>query len=241
MAAEKGRKPEPTGPRNKLVEWIKAILWTLAAWFLLTTFVVQAYRIPSPSMERTLMVGDVLFVNKFLFGVKLPLVDVRLPAVREPRRGDLIVFKSPVEDSMLVKRLIGIAGDTMAMRAGVLTRNGQALEEPYIQSSDPQWSADRGTRLAMREMQLPHYVGDDPANYLPDVHDWGPLVIPPDSLWAMGDNRDASRDSRFWGLVPRGNIRGIPVLIYYSWDPSSYKPMPFFSAVRWQRLFTVPR
>jgi signal peptidase I len=93
----------------------------------------------------------------------------------------------------------------------------------------------------MRAMQLPHYVGPDPASYLPDVHDWGPLVVPGDSLWMMGDHRDQSRDSRFWGLVPRKNVRGTPVLIYYSWDPASWKPLPFFSAIRWSRLLTIPR
>ena len=226
---------------NKLVEWVKAIVWTLVAWFLLTTFLVQAFRIPSPSMEKTLMVGDVLFVNKFLFGAKLPLVDARTPAIREPRRDDIVVFLSPVEDSMIVKRLIGIPGDTIEMRQGVLRRNGEALQEPYAQSTDPGWSVDPGSRQAMRAMQLPHYVGPDPASYLPDVHDWGPLVVPGDSLWMMGDHRDQSRDSRFWGLVPRKNVRGTPVLIYYSWDPASWKPLPFFSAIRWSRLLTVPR
>lgn len=226
---------------NKVVEWVKAIVWTLAAWFLLTTFVVQAFRIPSPSMEKTLLVGDVLFVNKFLFGAKLPLVDARTPAIREPRRDDIVVFLSPVEDSMIVKRLIGVPGDTVEMRQGVLRRNGAALQEPYAQSTDPGWSADPGSRQAMRAMQLPHYVGPDPASYLPDVHDWGPLVVPGDSLWMMGDHRDQSRDSRFWGLVPRKNVRGTPVLIYYSWDPSSWKPLPFVSAIRWSRLLTIPR
>jgi signal peptidase I len=226
---------------NKLVEWIKAIVWTLAAWFLLTTFVVQAFRIPSPSMEKTLLVGDVLFVNKFLFGAKLPFVDARTPAIREPRRDDIVVFLSPIEDSMIVKRLIGVPGDTVEMRQGVLRRNGVALQEPYAQSTDPEWSADPGSRQAMRAMQLPHYVGPDPASYLPDVHDWGPLVVPGDSLWMMGDHRDQSRDSRFWGLVPRKNVRGTPVLIYYSWDPASWKPLPFFSAIRWSRLLTIPR
>jgi len=226
---------------NKVVEWVKAIVWTLAAWFLLTTFVVQAFRIPSPSMEKTLLVGDVLFVNKFLFGAKLPLVDARTPAIREPRRDDIVVFLSPVEDSMIVKRLIGVPGDTVEMRQGVLRRNGQALQEPYAQSTDPGWSADPGSRQAMRAMQLPHYVGADPASYLPDVHDWGPLVVPGDSLWMMGDHRDQSRDSRFWGLVPRKNVRGTPVLIYHSWDPASWKPLPFLSAIRWSRLLTVPR
>ncbi|HRP08061.1 MAG TPA: signal peptidase I [Gemmatimonadales bacterium] len=227
--------------QSKLVEWIKAIAWTVVAWVLLTTFLVQAYRIPSPSMERTLMVGDVLFVNKFLFGAKIPLIDVRTPPVREPRRGDIVVFKSPIEDSMIVKRLIGVPGDTIEMHGGVLRRNGQALEEPYAQSTDPGWHADPVTRQNMRAMQLPHYVGDSADSYLPDVHDWGPLVVPHDSLWMMGDHRDQSRDSRFWGLVPRKNVRGTPVLIYYSWDPYSYRPIPFLTAIRWSRLLTVPR
>lgn len=227
--------------QSKVVEWLKAIVWTVVAWVLLTNFVVQAYRIPSPSMERTLLVGDVLFVNKFLYGAKVPLVDAHTPALRDPRRGDIVVFLSPIEDSMLVKRLIGVPGDTLEMRNGTLLRNGAALEEPYAQSVDPAWHADELTRRTMRAMQLPHYVGADPDGYAPDVHDWGPVVVPHDSLWMMGDNRDQSRDSRFWGLVPRRNVRGTPVLIYYSWDPSSYKPLPFISAVRWSRLFSVPR
>lgn len=232
--------PKPT-VQSKLMEWVKAIVWTVVAWLLLTTFVVQAYRIPSPSMERTLMVGDVLFVNKFLYGAKIPLVDVHTPAIREPRRDDIVVFLSPIEDSMLVKRLIGAPGDTIEMRQGTLRRNGVALVEPWAQATDPEWRVDEATRLAMRQRQLPHYIGTDPDRYLPDVHDWGPLVVPPDSMWMMGDNRDQSRDSRFWGLVPRRNVRGTPILIYYSWDPSSYRPLPFFSAIRWNRLFTIPR
>ena len=226
---------------SKIVEWIKAGLWALCIWLLLSTFVVQAYFIPSPSMERTLMVGDVLFVNKFLFGAKLPIVDVRTPAFREPRRGDIVVFMSPVEDSILVKRLIGVPGDTVAMRGGVLYRNSQRLDESYAQSLEPTWELDPASRQAMRAMHLPHYAGPDRDAYLPDVHEWGPLVVPADSLWMMGDNRDHSRDSRFWGLVPRKNVRGTPILIYYSYDASSYRPRPFLSAIRWDRIFTRPR
>src|SRR5690606_4853729 len=161
-------EPQAT-PKSKVIEWIKAIVWTAVAWVLLTTFVVQAYRIPSPSMERTLMVGDVLFVNKFLYGAKLPLVDVRTPAFREPERDDIVVFVSPIEDSMLVKRLIGVPGDTVQMRAGVLLRNGAPLQDPYAQSTDPTWRVDPATRQMMRGMQLPHYVGDSADSYLPDV------------------------------------------------------------------------
>jgi signal peptidase I len=119
-------------------------------------------------------------------------------------------------------------------------RNGKALEEPYTQNTNPTWTLDDYTRQQMRAMQLPHYIGPTPAEYLPDVHDWGPLLVPKDSLWMMGDHRDGSRDSRFWGLVPRTNVRGTPVLIYYSWDASSYRPLPFFTATRWGRIFRVP-
>ncbi len=227
--------------KTKIWEWIRAGAWALGIWLVLSTFVVQAYFIPSPSMEKTLLVGDVLFVNKFLYGAKIPFVTAHLPAVRQPRRGDIVVFLSPIEDSMLVKRLIGVPGDTLQMRQGVLYRNGKELEEPYAQSLDPEWSADSTTRLQMRAFQLPHYIGPDPAHYLPDVHEWGPIVVPPDSLWMMGDNRDSSRDSRFWGFAPRRNVRGTPIIIYYSWNAGSYRPFPFFTATRWSRISHIPR
>ena len=226
---------------KKLLEWVRAAAWAFGIWLALSTFLVQAYFIPSPSMETTLLVGDVLFVNKFLFGAKVPFIDAHLPAVREPRRGDIVVFISPIEDSTLVKRLIGIPGDTLEMRTGVLYRNGKALEEPYAQSLEPENKLDPGTRSEMRTLHLAHYVGKDTANYLPDVHDWGPLRVPKDSLWMMGDNRDRSRDSRFWGFVPRKNVRGTPIIIYYSWDAGSYRPLPFFTATRWGRLLHIPR
>lgn len=229
------------GVGKKLLEWVRAAAWALGIWLVLSTFLVQAYFIPSPSMETTLMVGDVLFVNKFLFGAKIPLVNVRTPAVRAPVPGDIVVFMSPIEDSILVKRLIATGGDTIEMRQGALSRNGKVLEEPYAQHSNPTWTLDPGTRQEMRAMQLPHYIGPEPDKYLPDVHDWGPLLVPRDSLWMMGDNRDGSRDSRFWGFVPRSNVRGTPVIIYYSWDAGSYRPFPFFTATRWGRIFKIPR
>ncbi len=231
----------PKSPVEKLIEWVKAVAWTVGIWLVLSNFVIQAYFIPSPSMEKTLMVGDVLFVNKFLYGAKIPLMDARMPKVRDPRRGDVVVFMSPVEDSILVKRLIAVGGDTIAMRDGTLLRNGEPLVEPYAQSLHPTLQLDPTTRAQMRTRQLPHYVGPDPDSYLPDLHDWGPLLVPHDSLWMMGDNRDESLDSRFWGLVPRLNVRGTPLVIYYSWDHSSYRPFPFFTATRWGRIFSVPR
>jgi signal peptidase I len=237
-------EPKVTGidkAKKKTFEWIRAAAWAIGIWLLLSTFIVQAYFIPSPSMETTLMVGDVLFVNKFLFGAKVPFIHAHLPAIRQPRRGDIVVFISPIEDSILVKRLIGIPGDTLQMKSGVLYRNGKALEEPYAQSLSPEFSEDSVIRGEMRGLQLPHYIGPDAAHYLPDVHEWGPIVVPRDSLWMMGDNRDRSRDSRFWGFTPRGNVRGTPVIIYYSWDATSYRPLPFFTATRWGRIFHIPR
>lgn len=238
--------PKVTGiekAKKTTIEWIRAAAWAVGIWLLLSTFLVQAYFIPSPSMETTLMVGDVLFVNKFLFGAKIPFINAHLPAIRQPHHGDIVVFISPIEDSILVKRLIGLPGDTLEMKAAVVYRNGKALEEPYAQASTP---ADYSlgsdpARSDMRRLQLPHYVGPDPAHYAPDVHDWGPIVVPRDSLWMMGDNRDMSRDARFWGFVPRGNVRGTPVIIYYSWDAGSYRPFPFFTATRWGRIFHIPR
>lgn len=236
-----GAPGAPKTPAQKLVEWVKAIVWTVVIWLILSTFLIQAYFIPSPSMEKTLMVGDVLFVNKFLYGAHIPVLNRHMPKIRDPRRGDIVVFMSPVEDSILVKRLIGVGGDTIAMVNGVLLRNGVALQEPYMQSTEPDWKLDPLTRREMRALHLPHYIGADTAGYLPDAHDWGPLLVPRDSLWMMGDNRDQSRDSRFWGFVPRTNVRGTPMIIYYSWDSGSYRPLPFFSAIRWNRLFTFPR
>ena len=92
----------------------------------------------------------------------------------------------------------------------------------------------------MRRWQLPEYAGDDPGDYWPDLHDWGPLVVPPDSLFVLGDNRDASYDSRYWGFVPRSKVRGRPVIIYFSREPDSWHALPFLSRVRWGRIFSLP-
>lgn len=220
--------------------WAKSIAIALLVWFTLSTFLVKAFRISSGSMERTLLVGDFLFVNKALYGAEVPLLGKHLPAVREPRRGDIVVFRSPIEDSTLVKRLIGVPGDTVAMAEGRLSRNGREQVEPYvvmdgappgIEYPDPE----------MRQWQLRHLVGKDSAGYQPTARNWGPLVVPRDSFFMMGDNRDGSRDSRYWGFVPRRNIQGSPMLVYFSYDPGHWRPLPFLTAIRWRRLFARPK
>jgi signal peptidase I len=225
-----------------LWEWTKSILVALLVWFFLRTFLVEAFRIPSGSMENTLLIGDFLFVNKALYGAEVPIIGTRLPAVREPRRNDILVFDS-VEDEGLkvVKRLIGMPGDTLSMENGELFRNGERVNEPYAVHSDLTRSEDQIQRAKMREWQLPHLVKRDAAKYQPDLQDWGPIVVPPDSFFMMGDNRDSSYDGRYWGFLPRKNVRGRPLVVYFSYDPSSWRALPFLTAVRWTRLFTSPK
>lgn len=222
-------------------EWTKSIGIALVVWFLLRTFLVEAFRIPSGSMERTLLIGDFLFVNKALYGAEVPIIHSRLPAFREPERGEIIVFDS-VEDEGLkvVKRLIGMPGDTLSMVDGQLFRNGEPVPEPYIEDADQSQGEEPMQRSRMRGWQLPHYVGDDPAEYQPDLMDWGPIVVPSDSYFVMGDNRGSSYDGRYWGFLPRVNVRGRPLLVYYSYDRESWKPLPFLSAIRWDRIFSTP-
>ena len=224
-----------------LLEWTKSILVALLVWFFLRTFLVEAFRIPSGSMENTLLIGDFLFVNKALYGAEVPLLGARLPAVREPERNDILVFDS-VEDEGLkvVKRLIGMPGDTLSMENGELFRNGERVNEPYAVHSDPTRSEDPIQRAKMREWQLPHLVKRTSANYQPDLQEWGPIVVPPDSFFMMGDNRDSSYDGRYWGFLPRKNVRGRPLVVYFSYDASTWRPLPFLTAVRWGRLFSTP-
>jgi signal peptidase I len=225
-----------------LWEWTKSIVVALVVWFFLRTFLVEAFRIPSGSMENTLLIGDFLFVNKALYGAEVPIIHAHLPAVREPQRDDILVFDSVEEEGLkVVKRLIGLPGDTLYMESGQLYRNGRKVDEPYAVHSDPARSEDAVQRAKMRAWQLPHLVRRDTATYQPDLQDWGPIVVPPDSFFMMGDNRDSSYDGRYWGFLPRQNVRGRPLVVYFSYDPSSWRAVPFLTAVRWTRLFTQPK
>lgn len=225
-----------------LWEWTKSIAVALVVWFFLRTFLIEAFRIPSGSMERTLLVGDFLFVNKLLYGAEVPLIGKRLPAIRDPERDDVVVFDSVEDDIKVVKRLVGMPGDTLAMERGALIRNGQRVEEPWAVHSSPGISADPFQRERMRRWQSNYLVAAvNRDQYHPDLQDWGPIVVPPDSFFMMGDNRDDSYDSRYWGFLPKLNVRGRPELVYFSYDARSYKPLPFFTAIRWRRLFDRPR
>ncbi len=224
-----------------LWDWAKTIVVALVIWFTFSTFVLQAFRIPSSSMEGTLLIGDVLYVNKMLYGATIPLVGKRLPAIREPRREEVVVFDSVEEEGLkVVKRLIGVSGDTLAMKDGTLVRNGAPVEEPWVLAGNRHSSTDPAGAAKMRAWQTRYLIGGGGADYRPDPDNWGPIVVPPDSFFMMGDNRRESYDSRFWGFLPRRNVRGKPVVIYFSYDANTYKPLPIFTNVRWRRLFTLP-
>jgi signal peptidase I len=236
-----GAPAAPAKEESALREWTKSIAFAVVAWLILKTFLLEAFRIPSSSMENTLLVGDFLFVNKAIYGAAVPFTDSHLPAFREPRRNEILVFNSVEEDLDVVKRAVGVAGDTLSMRAGTLYLNGQAVDEPYVVHTDLSKSEVAPTRARMRAWQLQHYVGANPDSYAPDLQDWGPIVVPPNSYFMMGDNREESHDSRTWGFLPRANVQGTPMFIYYSYNGESWRALPWLTDVRWNRFFSRPR
>ncbi|HEU4416724.1 MAG TPA: signal peptidase I [Candidatus Angelobacter sp.] len=211
------------------------------------TFIVQAFEIPSGSMENTLLVGDHVFVDR-LSAAKAGFMGALLP-YRDIQRGEIIVFLHPTEPGMfVVKRVIGIPGDRIHLTNGVVYRNGLALKEPYL--------LRQGTPEEYRENFPRGYpVGANaewPMVMSQHIQN-GELVVPPDSYFGMGDHRDVSLDSRYWGFIPRGNIVGRPLLIYWSFvtpsDQYERKSIServgffvhvithFFGDTRWSRMF----
>lgn len=213
----------------------------VALFLLIRTFLVEAYRIPSGSMIPALLVGDWLFVNKLIYGPHIPFTTNRLPGYDEPDRGDVVVFVSPPQADQphdptptLVKRVVGVAGDTLFMRKGVLYVNGVARRaNAYV--IDGHDSID-----ALFEWQKPFGLQSSrfgPAPARPSHDEWGPLVVPGRHFFMMGDNRYNSKDSRYWGFVPRQNVRGKPMFVYYSYNADdSDRPAPFLTDIRWRRI-----
>lgn len=219
-------------------EWTKSIAAALVIWFFLRSLLVEAFRIPSGSMENTLLIGDFLFVNKALYGAEVPVVHTRLPAFRAPHRLDVVVFDSVEEPGVnVVKRIIGMPGDTVSMEDNVVYINGKPLDEPYAIKTEPTSDPEHPQ---MRAWQVRYLVRRDARSYRPTLKNWGPLLVPPDSFMVMGDNRDNSYDSRYWGFLGRDRVRGRPLFIYYSYDKNGMLPLPFVTAIRWARIFSHP-
>lgn len=209
--------------------------------FLVTrALVVEMYKIPTASMQRTLLVGDFLVVNKMVYGPELPFTHYKLPGLHQPRRGDVIVFKWPSDTRInFVKRVVGVPGDTLQMQYGVLRRNGRPLKEGYVthSSSDADMAADEF------RWQRDYLVKSARASetYWPSRNNWGPLVVPPRNLFVLGDNRDNSLDSRYWGFVPDSLVRGEPMFVYYSYRPDKSATWSWLTDARWRRLGTIVR
>jgi signal peptidase I len=242
-----------------LWENVKSLAGAVLIYLVIKTFLMEAFRIPSGSMIPTLMVGDWLFVNKVAYGPHIPFTNSHLPGYRAPTPGDVVVFVSPYQADeaaagqdpapTLVKRLVGRPGDTLYMRNALLYRNGV----PQPQGPGPSKNY-KGSDEASPAFDWQHAFelknsrfGPPPAQ--PSHDNWGPLLVPPTKYFMMGDNRYCSKDGRYWGLVPRENLRGRPMFIYYSYrtppkddesndcnPDTSDRTLPFITDVRWGRL-----
>ena len=220
-------------------DWAKSVQLAVLLFLLARALLIEAFRIPSGSMEGTLLVGDFLLVNKLLYGAELPVVGTKLPAVRDPRYGDVLVFRFPPDPAKdFVKRLVGLPGDTVAMQAGVLVRNGRPQRERYaVHRPD-----DRDGMVAEFAWQRAYVApGVDGRHYRPSRDTWGPLVVPPHQYFVLGDNRDNSLDSRYWGFVPDTLVRGSPMFVYFSLAPDSLRERAWTDRVRWARLGAMIR
>jgi signal peptidase I len=196
------------GGKSKLREYGESIFWAVLIALLIRSFVVQPFKIPSGSMEDTLVIGDHLLANKFLYGIRIPFTDTRILKIRDPRRGDVVIFKFPEDRSKdFIKRVIGVPGDTILIRDKQVYVNGIPYRNPHEVHKDPQI--------------LPRSEGPR--------DNFGPVRVPAGSWFVMGDNRDKSYDSRYWGFVKDSDIEGEAFLLYWSWNGESWR-------VRWGRI-----
>jgi signal peptidase I len=214
--------------------WAKIVVVSLALFVVIRAFGVEAYKIASGSMEHTLFEGDFLLINKLVYGAGIPGSGRKLPALHSPRRGDVIVFTYPVDPRLnYVKRIVGIPGDTLEMRDALLVRNGKPVNENYIQRT-PSEADEPDDDFRWQKAYL---VGSAAiSNYTPSRNNWGPLVVPPHDYFVLGDNRDNSSDSRYWGFVADSLVRGQPIVVYYSYAPEIGDKLDWLTRLRWKRF-----
>jgi signal peptidase I len=206
---------ESKPPKGKLRENVEALVIAIILALFIRAFVVQAFKIPSGSMQNTLLIGDYILVNKFIYGVKIPFTDITVIPVTEPKKGDIIVFKFPGDPSKdFIKRVVAVGGDTVEIREKQVYVNGKPEVNKHAIHDDPR-------------------IFDNPHLYPPEMlkrDNMAPLKVPKGKLFVMGDNRDESNDSRFWGLVDVSAVRGKAFIIYWSWN--GHKTI----GLRWDRL-----
>ncbi len=209
-------QPQRKSPKHIILEYAKSIAIALLLALFIRTFVVQAFKIPSGSMIPTLLIGDHILVTKFAYGVKIPFSHHSLWDRATPARGDIVVFRYPLDpEKDFIKRVIGLPGETVAVKNKMVYINNALMEEGYVQHTDPK--------------VLPAEIS--PRDNM------APLTVPPHSLFVMGDNRDESYDSRFWKFVDIAAVKGKALVVYWSWNAHgqlSLDPHSFF--LRWNRI-----
>ncbi len=218
-------------------EWIEPFLIAAVVALFIRQFVVEAFKIPSGSMIPTLTIGDHLLVNKFVYGPRIPFTDTRIFTWKEPKRGDIIVFKYPQDESKnFIKRVIGVPGDKIQIVNGKLENNDQVVAiTPTGAPADR--SVEEGQSFGkpmLYEEQLGTVRHEIQYFHDQSIENFGPKIVPQDSVFVMGDNRDNSQDSRFWGFVKYNKILGRALIIYWSWDGDD-------RWVRWERIGSLIR
>ena len=211
-------KEKPKKKKSILREYIESFGIALILALMIKTSVVEAYKIPSGSMEDTLLIGDFLLANKFIYGSRLPIpfTNIHLPALREPKAGDIVIFKYPQDQRVnYIKRCVAVAGDEILIKDKILYVNGKAFHNPPSSKY-----TDRGI--------LPTGIGNR--------DNFGPYVVPKGYIFMMGDNRDNSYDSRFWGPLDRKLVLGKAMIIHYSWEPDQNAPV-----VRRDDILSIPK
>lgn len=196
--------------KNFFKDYLEPILLAVLIALFIRTFVVQAFKIPSSSMEPTLLVGDHLMVNKFIYGLRIPYTKTKIFQYKKPQRGDVIVFiypKDPTKD--FIKRVIGTEGEKVQIIHNKIYIDDRLIDDP--------WG---------------HFIRTGWSDYLQGMESFGPVVVPKDSLFVMGDNRDNSQDSRFWGFLNLNAVLGKALIIYFSWNGNAEN---FLDEVRWSR------
>jgi signal peptidase I len=207
----------PVYRKSTLREYFESICVAVILALFVRTFVVQAFKIPTGSMENNLLIGDHLLVNKFIFAPTMSRVERLLMPVRDIRRGDIIVFKYPEDPNRdFIKRVIGLPGETLELKNKVVYINGKALDEPYVHFLFP---ADGGPAAEATSFDV--------------RRNYGPVTVPPEHYFMMGDNRDNSEDSRYWGFMPREYVKGKALFIYFSFTEDT---SGLLGNVRWGRI-----
>jgi signal peptidase I len=222
-----------------LRDWLRFAFLTLLIFLFVRVFVLEAFTIPTSSMENTLLVGDFLLVNKGLYGAEISGTRARLPAFREPERGDVVVFRPPHDPTRnYVKRIVGVPGDTLEMHDKLLFLDGRPQEERYARYLDARGDAVHPDMSWQSDFLA---AAHPPTHYIPSRDNWGPIVVPPGKYFVLGDNRDNSEDSRYWGFVGRGDIRGHPWIIYLSLADQENSGRGWLHRIRWGRTGHVVR